>query len=221
MKMDAIFQRLAAADQGSISDCMLRLGLDGWMDGLQAMGKRAAFAGRARTLLLAPKRGVEALPTSKYAILSSLDKGDVLVIGGVDTKENQIGDNVASWGHKQGIAAIVLDAPVRDAVGMALVDMPVFSRGKTARLPLTTETVAFDVPIVCGGAQVRPGDVVVGGDDGVLVIPQARLDDLLFQLEDMERIEEALQEAIRKGGPLADVERLAKAKKTLRIRPAA
>jgi regulator of RNase E activity RraA len=221
MKMDAILQRLAAADQGSISDCMLRLGIDGWMDGLQAIGKRATFAGRARTLMLAPKRGVEALPTSKYAILSSLDKGDVLVIGGVDTKENQMGDNVANWGHKQGIAAIVLDAPVRDSVGMALVDMPIFSRGKSARLPVTTETVAFDVPIVCGGAQVRPGDIVVGGDDGVLVVPQARLDDLLFQLEDMEKIEETLQELIRKGGPLAEVEKFVKAKKKLRVQTAA
>jgi 4-hydroxy-4-methyl-2-oxoglutarate aldolase len=221
MTNSGVFKRLADVDQGMISDCMLRLGLDGWMDGLHAVGSQASFAGPARTLLVGPKRGIEALPRTKYAIVASLEKGEVLVFGGVDTKENQMGDNIANWAHHNGVAAIVLDAPIRDSAAMAEIDMPIFSRGRTARMPVATETIAFDVPIVCAGAQVRPGDIVVGSQDGLLVIPRARLDDVLFQLEDMEKVEQALQAVIRKGGPLSDIEKFLSAKKKLRVRPAA
>jgi regulator of RNase E activity RraA len=221
MSMSDVYKRLASVDQGMISDCMIRLGIEGWMDGLQAVGKKASFAGPAHTVLLGPKRGSETLATSRYATIASMAKGEVLVIGGARTNENQMGDNVANWAHRHGLAAIVLDAPIRDSVAMAEVDMPIFSRGKTARMPVATEAIAYDVPVDCGGAQVRPGDIVVGSADGLLVIPPARLDDLLYQLEDMEKIEETIGALIRDGGPLAEVEKFVKAKKKLRVRAAA
>lgn len=213
--------RLAGIDQGMISDCMLRLHLDGWMDGLHAAGTRVSFAGPARTLLIGPRRGTGALPMTKYAIMETMRPGEVLVIGGYPTEENQMGDNVARFGQMRGIAAIVCDAAVRDYEGMGALDIPVFCRGRTARMPVTTDIVAMDVPIVCAGTQVRPRDIVVGAADGVLALPEASLDDVLFQLDDIEQIEGRLQAAIRDGRPLAEVERLAAGKKTLRRREAA
>jgi 4-hydroxy-4-methyl-2-oxoglutarate aldolase len=152
---------------------------------------------------------------SKYAIVASLKPGDVLVVGGVSTEENQMGDNVARYGQMQGIAAIVCDAPVRDYVGMGTLDIPIFSRGRSARMPVTTDIVAFDVPIVCAGAQVRPQDVLVGSADGVLVLPKSKIDDLLLQIDDLDEIESELQQAIRDGKPLSEIERLAGRKKKL------
>jgi regulator of RNase E activity RraA len=213
-------KRLAEVDQGMISDCMIRLGLDGWMDGLHAV-RNASFAGPARTVLIAPRRGIEALALSKYAIVASLRPGEVLVLAGVDTPENQLGDNVARYAEMQGVAAIVCDAPVRDHAGMAELDIPIFCKGRSARMPVTTEIVAVDVPVNCGGAQVRPGDIVVGSNDGVLVLPGSRIDDILYQLEDMEEIERTLQAAIRNGRPLKEIEALAGRKKKLRAAEAA
>jgi 4-hydroxy-4-methyl-2-oxoglutarate aldolase len=212
----SVFTRLADVDQGVISDAMVRLGLDGWMDGLHAVGKAVSFAGPARTVLLAPRRGTETLAMSKYALVASLNPGDVLVVGGVQTEENQMGDNVARYGQMRGLKAIVCDAPVRDYVGMGSLDIPVFSNGRSARMPVTTDIVALDVPIVCGGAQVRPNDVIVGSADGVLVLPSSKIDSLLYQIDDLEAIEAALQKAIHDDRPLAEIEQIAGKKKKLR-----
>ena len=103
-------KRLAAVDQGMISDCMIRLGLDGWMDGLHAVGN-AAFAGPARTVLLAPRRGIEALPMSKYAVVAGLEKGDVLVTRATSAYFNVVlpllGAIVTDRGGQLSHAAIV------------------------------------------------------------------------------------------------------------------
>jgi regulator of RNase E activity RraA len=104
---------------------------------------------------------------------------------------------------------------------MAELDIPIFCKGRSARMPVTTEIVAVDVPVNCGGAQVRPGDIVVGSNDGVLVLPGSRIDDILYQLEDMEEIERTLQAAIRNGRPLKEIEALAGRKKKLRSAEAA
>jgi len=214
-------KRLAEVDQGMISDCMLRLGLDGWMDGLHAVGEAKSFAGRARTMLIGPRRGVESLPKSKYAVVASLDPGDVLVLGGFPTKENQMGDNVARFAQMHGVAAIVCDAPVRDYAGMGALTMPVFCSGRSARMPATPDIVALDVPIVCGGAQVRVGDMVVGSDDGVLVLPASRVDEVLYQLEEIEEIERTLQAAVVGGRPLREIEGLPGRTKKLRAQAVA
>lgn len=218
MTAQSAMQRLASVDQGMIADCMLRLNLDGWIDGLHAAGKAVAFAGPARTLLIGPRRGTGALPMTKYAIMARMRPGEVVVIGGYPTPENQMGDNVARFGQMQGIAAIVCDAPVRDYEGMGALDIPLFCRGRTARMPVTTDIVAMDVPIICAGSQVRPGDVLIGGPDGLLVLPESSVSDVLFQLEDIEQIEQKLQAAIKDGRPLEEIERLASGKKVLRRR---
>jgi regulator of RNase E activity RraA len=84
------------------------------------------------------------------------------------------------------------------------------------RLPLNIEPVALDVPVFCGGAQVRPGDAVVGCEDGVLVVPAPRVDDVLYQLDEVEVCERQLGEAIRGRAPLEEIEAIVKRKKSLR-----
>jgi len=76
----------------------------------------------------------------------------------------------------------------------------------------------FDVPVFCGGAQVRPGDAVVGCEDGVLVLPESRIDDVLYQLDDVEVCERDLGSAITRGASLEEIEAVLKRKKSLRPR---
>ena len=92
--------------------------------------------------------------------------------------------------------------------------------------PQSVEAVAaglegVDVPIVCGGAQVRVGDMVVGSDDGVLVLPASRVDEVLYQLEELEEIERTLQAAIVGGRPLREIEGLPGRTKKLRAQAVA
>ena len=214
---DAAFARLREAGSGVVSDCMMRLGLHGWMDGLHPVGGGERFAvGRARTLLFGPKRGEGGWSKTMYATIADLAAGEILVFGTGATRENLMGDNMAAYASRHGLAAMVTDSTVRDSAGIAALPMPVYAAGAAVRLPMNMEPVALDVPLTCGGAQVRPGDVVVANEDGVLVIPAARLDDVLYQAEDVLAIETALQAAIAGGSPLAEIEGLVKRKKVPR-----
>lgn len=210
-------QRLRSVESGMISDCMMRLGLSGWMDGLRPIqgGERRAV-GRARTLLFGPKRGEGAWPKTMYATIASLQKDDVLVMASGSVNENLMGDNMAMMAQLQGLAAVVTDSPVRDTAGIGKLQMPVYARGPAVRLPLNYEPVALDVPVTCAGAQVRPGDAVVGSEDGVLVVPASRIRDLLYQLEDVEQVEGDLQQAIATRASIERIEAILKRKKTLR-----
>jgi len=88
--------RLGNVDAGMISDCMMRLGLAGWMDGVRPIqsGHRRA-AGRARTLLFGPKRGEGQWSRSMYRTIASLQPGEILVMASGGTLENLMGDNIA------------------------------------------------------------------------------------------------------------------------------
>lgn len=211
--------RLRSVEAGMISDCMMRLGLSGWMDGVRPVqpGLRR-MVGPARTLLFGPKRGEGAWSKSMYRTIASLSPGDVLVFASGGTVENLMGDNMATFAQLHGLAAAVTDSTVRDSAGMAELAMPVYARGTAVRLPLNMEPVALDVPVFCGGAQVRPGDAVIGCEDGVMVVPEARVDDVLYQLEDVERCEHDLAQAIRSRASLDAIEAVLKRKKALRPR---
>lgn len=212
----------ARLDQGIVSDCMMRLGIGGWMNAIHTVnGFEDGVAGPARTILFGPKRGADPFGKTMYALIEALQPGDVLVMAGGGTDDNLIGDNVAAYAQHCGLAAMIVDAMVRDARGMRPLSMPVFARGRTARMSLDSEPIAFDVPVVCAGAQVRPGDLVIGGYDGVLVLPPARIGDLLWQMEDVQQVEEELQRVIAAGGPAARIEPLLKQKKTPRPKPGA
>lgn len=209
--------RLRRVESGMISDAMMRLGLSGWMDGLRPIqaGERRA-AGRARTVLWGPKRGEGALARSMYSIISTFQREDVLVMASGSLTENLMGDNVALQAQLSGLAAVVTDSPVRDTAGIGKLEMPVYARGPAVRIPLNLEPVAIDVPVTCAGAQVRPGDAIVGCEDGVLVVPAARVRDVLYQLEDIEKVEADLQQAIVSRASIEAIEAVLKRKKTLR-----
>jgi len=116
----------------------------------------------------------------------------------------------------QGLTEIVTDSMVRDRAGISAVDLPVFARGVTTRLPMSMEPIALDVPLVCAGAQVRPGDLVMADDDGVFVLPGSRVDDVLRELEEVEPIEKELQKAILARASIDSIEQLIKRKKARR-----
>ena len=216
---ETALERLRSVEAGMISDCMMRLGLAGWMDGVRPVqpGLRRAV-GPARTLLFGPKRGEGQWTTSMYRTIASLSPGDVLVFASGGTVENLMGDNMATFAQMHGLAACVTDSTVRDSAGMGELAMPVYARGTAVRLPLNMEPVALDVPVFCGGAQVRPGDAVVGCEDGVLVLPESRIDDVLYQLDDVEICERDLGSAITRGASLEEIEAVLKRKKSLRPR---
>jgi 4-hydroxy-4-methyl-2-oxoglutarate aldolase len=209
---------LAAIDQGTVSDAMVRLGIGAWTTGLHPVNDQTAvFAGRARTLLIGPRRPGRSPALSKYAVIAALSPGDALVIGGSPGDENLLGDNVGRFAELHGLAAIVTTSLARDAVRLRELHMPVFTRGRSAQMPAATAIVDVDVPVPCGGAIVCPGDIVVGGVDGLCVIPAARLEDVIAEAVELAHIEILLREAIEAGAPLKEIERLGASKLVPRL----
>lgn len=134
--------------------------------------------------------------------------GDVIVKGvSVDASDVSVwGGLMATAAKVKGLAGAVLDGGVRDVREIREVGFQVFSKSivpstSTGRLT----TVKVNVPIICGGVLVNPGDIVVGDDDGVVVIPKERLEEVVEDALEIERIEKEEAEEIKMGKPILDV----------------
>lgn len=114
-------------------------------------------------------------PPDFGAVLHALDQaqaGDVLVIAAAGQRETaMIGEILGGHLHALGGAGIVCDGAVRDVAALAKLDgFAVFTRFVTPRGPISAERGAVGEPVVVGGCTVRPGDLVLGDDDGVVAL---------------------------------------------------
>lgn len=109
--------------------------------------------------------------------------GDVLVVAaGGATDFACFGDGTAKRMKIKGMAGAVIDGAIRDSAGIKDLDFPTFAKGVTPKnhhYPLASEYGAVNVPVVCGGILVNPGDLIIGDDDGVIVVPK----DIIHKIE--------------------------------------
>lgn len=130
--------------------------------------------------------------------------GHVLV---VDTRRET---RVASGGmilttrlKVRGAAGLVSDGPVRDSGQIARLDFPVYCAGGSAPLNLIQHhAIELNVPVGCGGVPVYPGDILVGDDEGVVVIPRHLADEIAVDATEQELLEAFILERIEAGAPL-------------------
>jgi 4-hydroxy-4-methyl-2-oxoglutarate aldolase len=104
------------------------------------------------------------------------EPGDVIVlaVGGVSAHAC-FGDMTATRWQAKGIEGVVIDGATRDVAGIRALGFPVFARQVTPsnyHYPAGADHGAVNVPVVCGGVLVEPGDVVLGDDDGLVVVPR-------------------------------------------------
>src|SRR5262249_54160069 len=152
----------------------------------------------------APKRNAGIAPMTIYEFIRTCSAGQILVMetGGPDGWI--MGENMAHHGQYQGLGAMVTDSKVRDFAEIAELPMPVFSRGAAIRRA-EIELVGLNVPITCGGAQVVPGDLLVGDADGIAVIPAAHIARVVRQAEEIGKVEAEQEKAIRDGLPMPEL----------------
>ncbi len=104
---------------------------------------------------------------------------------------------------ERGCAGIVTDGGFRDAAGIAALGMPAFHNRPSAPTNLTLhQAIDINVPIGCGDAPVFPGDVVLGDQDGVIVIPAHLADELADECFEMEAFEDFVTEQVKGGRPI-------------------
>lgn len=83
----------------------------------------------------------------------------------------------------RGVAGLVVDGAVRDVDGIEALGFPVFAAGTVPTPPGRDLAGEIDVPVICGGLQVRPGDYVYGDSDGVVVVPRERHDEVVARVK--------------------------------------
>jgi 4-hydroxy-4-methyl-2-oxoglutarate aldolase len=133
-------------------------------------------------------------------------RGDVLVIdGGSGRDAALLGDIIVYAAHLRGLAGIVLQGLVRDSAAIAAQGLPVFAAGATARGPVKETLGPVQEPIQCGGVLVRPGDLVTGDDDGVVVIPREQARALAEQVRAIHDHEEQVKKSLAAGKTTVDI----------------
>lgn len=119
-------------------------------------------------------RTVRILPGENAAIhraVREASRGSVLVVSGGDESCGLFGEILATYCVDAGIRGLVIEGTVRDSARLRQMRFPVFSLGTNPKPSRKTEPGEIGVEITCAGALVRPGDVIIGDDDGLVVVP--------------------------------------------------
>jgi 4-hydroxy-4-methyl-2-oxoglutarate aldolase len=172
-----IVRTIARADSGDIS----RLGAAGVATVHEAQGRSgllrpymrpidaaARVAGSGVTVLCGPGDNLMI-----HAAIAVVQPGDVLVVATFsDSTDGMFGELLAESCRAHGVAGLIIDAGVRDTLEIAALGFPVWSKAVSAQGTSKTFAGSVNVPIVCAGAAISPGDVIVGDADGVVVVPR-------------------------------------------------
>lgn len=169
---------------------------------LRPLGAGPRLAGRARTVRIDPP--------DFGAVLHAVDRaepGDIVVIAaGGRTDVAVLGEILGGVARHRGVAGVVCDGALRDVAALAAWDdFPAFARGTTARGPSSKAGGTVDGPVLFGGLAVETGMLVVGDDDGLVVLPRAEAEALIAAAEARTAAEHAWVARLQAGETLAAV----------------
>lgn len=202
-KIHKIIEDISKFDTAKISDI------------LDDMGSKGAMSAEIKPIreglkICGPAVTVESVPSTRpntgpllFEAIDSCNQGDVLVIGfGGDASCDSWGGLVTQCAIMRGITGVVTDGPVRDFKEIKELDFTVFSRGLIPASPKGRRIyTAYNKPIICGTISVNPQDIILGDDDGVVVIPKEKVEKVAGIAARVEQIEKEIVDDIKRGTP--------------------
>jgi len=135
-----------------------------------------------------------------HVAVEMLAPGDVLVVAcSSESTDGAFGELLATSLKARGAKGVVLDMGCRDAHEISEMRFPLWSRAISAKGTVKATIGSVNVPVVCAGAQIQPGDVVVADDDGVVIVPRANAEAVVRASEEREKKEAQSRARLEKG----------------------
>ena len=206
----ALLQRCARIATGVWSDALDRAAIPGVLSGLPHRSGSGRCAGFAMTAQAEVRDlgGFELAEFGQDRMVASAGPTQVLVVAAGGAEVSMMGGIVALSARKRGIEGVLIDGACRDIEDIRATGLWVASRHVTPRTGKRRVRLdRFGAPVEIGGLRIQAGDLVVGDETGVVVVPRARLMDVLEAAERVLGTDNRIQDAVAAGASLSDAAR--------------